>query len=45
MKTYFSPAYKLSVEENPYDLFGLSIEFLPGDNSVIIDQDAEELFE
>ena len=45
MKSYFSPAYKLSAEENPFDLLGLSIEYLPGDNSVIIDQDAEELFE
>ena len=45
MKNYFSPVYKLSAEDNPFDLLGLSLEYIPGDNSVIIDQDAEELFE
>lgn len=45
MKKYFSPVFRLSAEENPFDLLGLSLEFIPGDNSIIIDQDAEELFE
>ena len=44
MNKYNSPAYSLSAMDNPYDLLGLSIEYIPGDNSVIIDQDAEELF-
>ena len=45
MKKYFSPVYSVNAMENPFDLLGLSIEYIPGDNTIIIDQDAEELFE
>ena len=42
---YISPAYVKAEAGNGFvDLLGLSLEIIPEDNSVIITQDAEEIF-
>ncbi|MBR2024853.1 MAG: hypothetical protein IKA02_03475 [Clostridia bacterium] len=45
MKAYFAPAYAVNEMENPFSILGLSFDIIPEDNSVIINQDAEELFD
>ena len=45
MKKYIAPAYAVNEMESPFSILGLSFEIIPEDNSVIINQDAEELFD
>jgi hypothetical protein len=45
MKKYISPLYIQTGADNAFDDFlGLSLELIPEDNSVIITQDAEQIF-
>ncbi len=45
MKKYISPVYVKAEVGNAFNGFlGLSLEIIPEDNSVIITQDAEEIF-
>lgn len=45
MKNYISPVYVKAEAGNAFNIFlGLSLELIPEDNSVIITQDAEEIF-
>ena len=45
MKKYISPVYVMAEAGNVFnDFLGFSLELIPEDNSVIITQDAEEIF-
>lgn len=45
MKKYISPLYiQTGGDKVFYDFLGLSLELIPEDNSVIITQDAEQIF-
>ncbi len=45
MKKYISPVYVKAATGNLFnDFIGLSLEIIPEDNSVIITQDAEQIF-
>lgn len=45
MKSYISPTYLMAKSENGFlDILGVSLEIVPEDNSVIITQEAENIF-
>ena len=45
MMNYISPVYVRATAENSFvDILGLSLEIIPEDNTVIITQDAENIF-